>query len=82
MAKAIVVSDIGGLRELVGEAAMAFAPGDMAGLERACAELLSRPDLRASLGEAARVRVSQRHTWASAARIYRDVYATAVARRR
>lgn len=81
MAKPVVASDVGGLRELVADgAAVLYAPDDLAALERACADLISSPERRTWLGEEARRRVSERRTWRSAARIYTEVYA-AVRRR-
>lgn len=77
MGKAVVISDVGGLRELVTDgAARPYSAGDVADLARVCSELVGDAELRDSLGAEAR-RLAQGHTWASATRAYGDIYAAA-----
>jgi len=56
--KAVVASDIGGLRDVVldGETGLLVAPGDREGLATALAKLLHDADLRGRMGKAARGR--------------------------
>jgi glycogen synthase len=54
--KALVVSSIGGLAEVVGEAGLQFQPADSAGLASCMRRLAAEPELVRRLGEAARDR--------------------------
>jgi glycosyltransferase involved in cell wall biosynthesis len=75
-ARAVVVSAGGGAAELVqhGHDALAFSPGDEAGLTEALARLVREPELRARLGEEARRSVLARFTRERYAAQVRDVY--------
>jgi len=81
MAKAIVASDVGGLRELLcdGRTARLFAAGSAAALAGALAEVLGDAGLRRRLGEAAR-EAARELDWARVVRRYLDVYEQAGAR--
>jgi len=76
MGKAIIASDVGGLRELVtdDETARLFPDGSPVALAEACIELLSDDELRGRLGERARRHVIAHHQWRQVAERYRDLY--------
>jgi glycosyltransferase involved in cell wall biosynthesis len=58
MEKPVAATDVGGVRELVGEAGLVVAAGDSAALGDAMLELMRRSDAkRKKLGEAARARI-------------------------
>ena len=83
MAKAVVASDVGGLRELVndGETGLLFRAGDAEALADRLARVIGDTDLRRSLGERARARVLAERSWSTLAARYLDVYAAATERR-
>jgi glycosyltransferase involved in cell wall biosynthesis len=54
--KLLIVSDIGALREVVGDTGLVFRVGDAEGLAACMREVLENPSLSASLGPAARER--------------------------
>ena len=56
----IIASDVGGMRELLGETGSIVPSGDVASLRKAIAELLSPGSGRQALGDAARVRAQER----------------------
>ena len=64
-ARAVVASDVGGLRDLVvdGETGLLVPPGDVAALRAALERLLADQGLRQRLGTAARERVSRLASW-------------------
>lgn len=69
--KAIVALDQLNIRELVtdGQEALLFPPGDWAALGERIAILVNNPDLRATLGQAARTRIEREdRTWTGNAR--------------
>jgi glycosyltransferase involved in cell wall biosynthesis len=57
--RVVIVADIGGLSEVVGEAGLKFAPGDSQALAACIRKVIENPILAASLGSAARVRALQ-----------------------
>jgi glycosyltransferase involved in cell wall biosynthesis len=57
--KVVIVSDIGGLSEVVGDAGLKFAPGDALALSVCVQRAMDSPALVASLGSAARARAMQ-----------------------
>ena len=78
--KPIVVSDVGGLMELVGnDSASVFAAGDPEDLARKCLELVGNADLRRRLGQNAHKHVHLYRNWASIIEIYNKVYQHALA---
>ena len=83
MQKAVLGSDVGGIRELVrdGETGLLFRAGDVEDLVRAATRLLDDADLRLRLGEAARRDILQNRDWSRLARRYLDVYDAALAHR-
>jgi glycosyltransferase involved in cell wall biosynthesis len=57
--RVVVVTDIGGLTEIVGDAGLKFAPGDSRALAECIRKVLDDPFLEASLGMMARERAMQ-----------------------
>ena len=55
----VVVSDIGGLSEVVGDAGLKFTPGDANSLYDRLRQILENPSMIASLGPASRARALQ-----------------------
>ena len=76
MAKAIVASDVGGLRELFsdGDAARLFPAGSAAALGEAIGALITNEPLRRQLGEAARQTARERFDWRMISERYLEVY--------
>ena len=75
---AVVASDLPAFRDVAGEAARYFTPGDAEELAVRVGSLLAEPGTARQLGEAARTRV-KRFDWPAVAQRYRDMYRTAVA---
>ncbi len=73
---AILASNAGGCPEVVGDAALLIAPGDVDGIRKRILELTESPDLRRRLGTAALDRVRQ-FSWpvvaAQYVRCYREI---------
>lgn len=64
MGKAVVVSDLPPLQEVVGEgAACTFPAGDPLALSRILSDLCASPDRREALGRAARQRIEANYSW-------------------
>lgn len=80
LGKAILGSSVGGLRELIEPdvTGVLFEPGDIEDFCRQAARLLREEDLRRTLGERARQKVSIERDWTAIARGYESVYETAV----
>ncbi|MCJ7752106.1 MAG: glycosyltransferase family 4 protein, partial [Armatimonadetes bacterium] len=80
MAKAIVASDVGGLREILtdGVTARLVPPGSADTLAAAIVELLEDDSERRRLGEAARETVSRGSTWRQVVQRYMKVYESVV----
>ena len=76
MGKAIVASDVGGLRELLedGRTARLFAAGSSAALAEACISLLADESERQRLGGNAREVAESRFDWRRVVPRYRGVY--------
>lgn len=79
MGKAVVASDVGGLRELIRDedTGLLFKAGDAAALAATLARAIGDADLRRRLGERARACVAAERSYASIAKRYRAVYAAA-----
>jgi len=79
MGKAVVVSSVAALTEIVsdGRTGLVFAKGDVIDLTRTIERLLDAPELRTSLGTAARAWVRAERDWSSIVEVvestYRDV---------
>src|SRR5208283_3041412 len=54
--KLVVVSDVGAMREVIGETGLWFAPGDFNGLASCLRRVLNEPGLAEALGTKARLR--------------------------
>jgi glycosyltransferase involved in cell wall biosynthesis len=74
--RAVVVSDLPALREMVipGQTGMVFRAEDAADLASTLATLLDDPALRAGLGKRAREWVATERSWSRNGRIYRSLY--------
>jgi glycosyltransferase involved in cell wall biosynthesis len=82
MAKAVVVSDVEALTEIVtdGRTGRSFAKGDADDLRRVLGELISDPGQRARLGERARAWVVAERDWAAITATVADAYDRVVSR--
>lgn len=80
--KAVVVSDVAALREIVtdGETGLVCRAGDVADLAKACARLVRDPALRRQLGQRGRAWVEAERTWRLLAGRYPDIYRAATER--
>ncbi len=78
MAKPVVASNVGGLRELVrdNETGMLFPAGDPQGLSEALTLLAAEPMRRTRLAENARRFVCAERTWERSVQSYLELYAT------
>lgn len=76
MGKAVVVSDVPAMKELVadGETGATFPAGNAAALARVCVDLLQRPGLREALGQRARVWTVRHREWPTLVARYHDIY--------
>jgi len=76
LGKALVISDVPGMRELVrdGDTGVTFPAGDVAGLAGACLRLLEDPALRRALGQRAHAWVLEHRQWATLVARYSDIY--------
>jgi polysaccharide biosynthesis protein PelF len=71
---AVVATDVGGLREALGDTGMIVPAYDPASMADAIAELLRSPDSRRRLGQAARERAFELFTLARSSEAYRRMY--------
>jgi PEP-CTERM/exosortase A-associated glycosyltransferase len=77
MEKAVLVSDVGGLRELIDDTVGArFRTDDIDHLAQQCSALLRDPARRAAVGRAARERILATRTGSRLAAVYRQAYAS------
>ena len=76
MGRAIVISDVPGMRELVrdGETGATFPAGDVGGLADVCLRLLGDPALRKVLGQGAQAWVAEHRQWPALVARYHDIY--------
>jgi PEP-CTERM/exosortase A-associated glycosyltransferase len=83
MAKPVVVSDVGGLRELVTDqvTGMFFRAGDVDDLARVLGQLCRDGDMRRRLGERARAEMIRHRSWSTITQRYQGVYEAAAERR-
>jgi PEP-CTERM/exosortase A-associated glycosyltransferase len=83
MGKAVVASDVGGLRELVDDerTGLLFRAEDLESLVATLRRVVDVAELRRRLGEEARAHVVAERSWRQLAGRYREVYAAACARR-
>jgi PEP-CTERM/exosortase A-associated glycosyltransferase len=80
MGRAVVLSDVPGMRELVrdGDTGVTFPAGDADALARACVRLLRDPHLRRALGQRARAWTVEHREWPTLVARYHDIYAPLV----
>ena len=83
MAKPVVVSDVGGLRELVtdGATGLFFKAGDVDDLVCVLGRLCRDGDLRRRLGERGRAEMIRHRSWSTITQRYQGVYEAAAERR-
>ena len=72
---AIITTKGTGCAEVVGDTALLVPPKDPQAISRALRRLILEPDLRRSLGAAARRRIEQNFTWSGVAGHYLEEYA-------
>ncbi|MCC6124165.1 MAG: glycosyltransferase, exosortase A system-associated [Pirellulales bacterium] len=76
MGKAVLGSDVGGIRELLAkETGVLFQAGDPADLAEKCLSLILQPEMRIALGRNSRAYVVSTRNWETIARRYLDAYA-------
>lgn len=80
MEKAVVVSDVAALMEVVtdGETGRVFAADDVESLIHTCAELIENPTLRMQLGKKGSEWVRSERAWTRVVEGYRGIYESAV----
>jgi len=76
----VVASDVGALPELVGDCGIVVVKGDVEGLAAGMERMVRDPELRAAMGEQARARIAQTHTWPAIAERVERLYFKAVER--
>jgi glycosyltransferase involved in cell wall biosynthesis len=74
MAKPVIASDVGGLRELLGDQALFFRAGDREDLAARCLELLRAPEQRLAAGRRGRQHVLAERQWSRVLRAYAALY--------
>jgi PEP-CTERM/exosortase A-associated glycosyltransferase len=80
MEKAVLGSDVGGIRELfTKETGVLFRAGDAGDFAEKCLSLVSQPERRAELGRNARSYVLNERNWENIVKSYSDIYAKASA---
>jgi len=76
--KAIVASSVGEVERMVSGCGVLVPPGDIHALSDAINGLLLDPDRRRELGEMARERAFERHSWGAVAKNLEDAYSVAL----
>lgn len=72
--RATVSTDVGGVREAVGDTGLVVPPRDPAAMAEAAVELLGDPARRRAMGEAARLRVIEQFTLRQTIDTFRSIY--------
>ncbi|MFD7613989.1 GT4 family glycosyltransferase PelF [Streptomyces sp. NPDC059828] len=72
--RATVSTDVGGVREAVGDAGLVVPPRDPDAMAAAALELLGDPARRTAMGEAARLRVIEQFTLRQTIETFRGIY--------
>ncbi|MFF5719014.1 GT4 family glycosyltransferase PelF [Streptomyces buecherae] len=72
--RATVSTDVGGVREAVGDAGIVVPPRDPVRMAEAALRLLNEPALRARMGEGARLRVIEQFTLRQTISTFREIY--------
>lgn len=78
--RATVSTDVGGVREAVGDTGLVVPPRDPAAMAAAALDLLGDPERRRRMGEAARLRVIEQFTLRQTVDAFRAIYADLAAR--
>ncbi|MGF1432162.1 DUF3492 domain-containing protein [Kitasatospora sp. LaBMicrA B282] len=78
--RAVIATDVGATRELLGPAGLLVPPGDPAALAVACRALLADRERRSRLGLAGRLRAQERFAVEPAVAAFREVYLELVTR--
>jgi len=76
MGKAVLGSDVGGLKELIndGSSGLLFKAGDISDLIKKCIHLIKDETLRSNLGYQAILEMKQHRTWHEIVKDYLDIY--------
>ena len=83
LGKPVICSNVGGLKELVGEGnGLFFSPGSKDQLNACIKRLMHDPGFSLCLGEAGRRRALEARSWRNLIRKYEDVYTAATTRRK
>lgn len=72
--RATISTDVGGVREAVGDAGLVVPPRDPDAMAAAALELLADPGRRAAMGQAARLRVVEQFTLRRTIDTFRSIY--------
>ncbi|MCC2275942.1 GT4 family glycosyltransferase PelF [Streptomyces sp. ET3-23] len=72
--RATVSTDVGGVREAVGDSGLVVPPRDPESMAEAALRLLGDPETRAKMGESARLRVVEQFTLRQTISAFRDIY--------
>ncbi|MBH1934462.1 GT4 family glycosyltransferase PelF [Streptomyces sp. AV19] len=72
--RATVSTDVGGVREAVGDTGLVVPPRDPRSMADAALKLLTDPQLRADMGEKARLRVIEQFTLRQTISAFREIY--------
>ncbi|MFP3986634.1 GT4 family glycosyltransferase PelF [Streptomyces sp. E11-3] len=72
--RATVSTDVGGVREAVGDSGLVVPPREPEAMARAAVELLRAPERRARMGESARLRVIEQFTLSQTVDTFRTIY--------
>ncbi|MFF3323919.1 GT4 family glycosyltransferase PelF [Streptomyces sp. NPDC002889] len=72
--RATVSTDVGGVREAVGDCGLVVPPREPAAMAAAALELLRDPQRRAAMGEGARLRVIEQFTLRRTVETFRSIY--------
>jgi glycosyltransferase involved in cell wall biosynthesis len=72
--RATVSTDVGGVREAVGDTGLVVPPRDPAAMAEAALRLLGDPARRRAMGEAARLRVIEQFTLRQTIDTFRSIY--------
>jgi glycosyltransferase involved in cell wall biosynthesis len=74
LGRPLVLSDVGGFSELIGQGAVLFPPGDADALAETLAAALGDADLLARLAKEAAIAAHERYSWAAIAARYGTLY--------
>ncbi len=72
--RATVSTDVGGVREAVGDTGLVVPPREPEAMARAALELLRDPERRAAMGQGARLRVIEQFTLRQTIDTFRSIY--------